>query len=148
MGVFDFATSVASAVTTLTKAANTAVSAAVSAIQKPSAPQQPATPRWKTETAINHTKLAHSKRTRKQWAAVASDVHAKTGDRGQAVRAANHVVRETVARDLVRPIARTQSIHQRTLSRWAALRPGGRPHRVPSTRWEGHPGQHARIAQS
>src|SRR5579871_175588 len=74
---------------------------------RPSAPQQPATPRWKTETATNHTKLAHSERTQKQWAAVASDVHAKTGDRGQAVHAANYVERETVARDLVRPIARS-----------------------------------------
>jgi hypothetical protein len=39
-----------------------------------------------------HTRKANTPRKRRQWATVANDVLAKTGDEGRAVRAANAAV--------------------------------------------------------
>lgn len=47
---------------------------------------------WTPKDATKHTKKAKSPAARKQWAAAADAVLAKTGDEGRAVRVANAAV--------------------------------------------------------
>lgn len=48
---------------------------------------------WSPSSASRHTRRAKSPSAKRQWAAVANNVLAKTGNEGRAVRAANAAVK-------------------------------------------------------
>lgn len=48
---------------------------------------------WSPKDAERHTKKASTPSSKKQWAAVADAVRAKTGNDGQAIRVANAAVK-------------------------------------------------------
>ena len=67
---------------------------------------------WNSEITAKHTKLAHLPRLQNQHAAVGRKVFEKTASLGDAIRAANGVVRHTVKNDITRPITRNPAVKQ------------------------------------